>query len=188
MPRRKSATATTPDILVHLPAEHRAALEGQIMGSALVGVITGARNIAALFDALTAHPLWSHLGRLPASSLTGSPVASPVAMAASVKRKPGRPKKDAHAVAAPAATATTEGTAKTARKGKKLVRRSPEQKRATEEKLLAFIARNPGLKSEEIVKEIGGDAKVFKSGLADLRAAKKVVTKGARRAMTYAVA
>ncbi len=191
MPRRKSATATTLDILAHLPAEHRAALEGQVVGSALAGVITGARNIAALLDALTTHPLWSHLGRLPASSLSGSHVAAPVAAAVSAKRKPGRPKKNAQAAAAGSATtasaAPAAATVKPSRKGKKLVRRSPEQKKAIAERILTFVAQNPGLKSEQIQKALG-DAKVVRASLKELRAAQKVATTGEKRGMTYGVA
>ncbi len=73
-------------------------------------------------------------------------------------------------------------------KGKKFIRRSPEEIEKMVGKVLAFVSKNPGLRSEEIVKKLGGDAKAIGDALARLRAEDKVKTKGVKRAMTYATA
>jgi hypothetical protein len=52
-------------------------------------------------------------------------------------------------------------------------------------RVLDYIARNPGKRTEEIGKGIGADAK---PALAKLRAEKKVKTRGQKRATTYTVA
>lgn len=57
--------------------------------------------------------------------------------------------------------------------------------RATEEQVLAYVARNPDQRTETISKAIGADAK---PALARLRASKLVRTKGERRATTYQTA
>ena len=48
-----------------------------------------------------------------------------------------------------------------------------------------FINRNPGLRSEEIQKKIGGEPDLVRKALAKLRASGKAKTKGAKRATTY---
>jgi hypothetical protein len=92
--------------------------------------------------------------------------------------------------AAGATPATTRGAAatpahapKASRRGGRRGRRGPNE--STIEKVLDFIKSTPGLRSEQIAKQLGGDVK---SALAKLRAAGKVKTSGARRATTYASA
>jgi hypothetical protein len=48
-----------------------------------------------------------------------------------------------------------------------------------------FISRNPGLRSEEIQKKIGGEPDLVRKALAKLRASGQAKTKGAKRATTY---
>ena len=55
----------------------------------------------------------------------------------------------------------------------------------TVRELLAFIARHPGLRSEQIRKEVGLAQPIVKAALAQLRAESKVRTQGNRRATTY---
>jgi hypothetical protein len=59
---------------------------------------------------------------------------------------------------------------------------------ASLEKLLKFIGAKPGLRGEEIRKQVGLPDDVVRAGLAKLRETKKVRTKGERRATTYATA
>lgn len=56
------------------------------------------------------------------------------------------------------------------------------------DQLLAFISRNPGLRSEQIQKQLGAKQAAVKVGLAKLRASGRVKTSGTRRATTYASA
>src|SRR5438552_18481737 len=52
-------------------------------------------------------------------------------------------------------------------------------------KVLAFVESNPGLRSEEIQKRMGGEPKIIKAALAKLRDSKSVKTNGVKRAMIY---
>lgn len=56
------------------------------------------------------------------------------------------------------------------------------------DKVLKLIQTSPGLRTEEIYKRSGLNAKAVKKSLAKLRADKKVKTAGIKRAMTYAAA
>jgi hypothetical protein len=56
------------------------------------------------------------------------------------------------------------------------------------DKLVQLIENKPGLRSEQIQKELGLPPKLVKAGLAKLREEHRVRTIGERRAMTYAVA
>ena len=67
-------------------------------------------------------------------------------------------------------------------------RRSSKQIASGVERLLGFIRQHPGLRTEEILKQLGGDKITIKDGLARLRATGKVRTTGIKRAMTYRAA
>ena len=68
------------------------------------------------------------------------------------------------------------------------VRRSPEEIAAENNKLLAFIRSNPGLRSEDILKALGLPKPNVASGLQRLRDEGKVRMVGVKRAATYTVA
>ena len=84
-----------------------------------------------------------------------------------------------------APTTTPTATLVKAKRKKKFARRNPAELATTAATLLEFIQRSPGLRSEQIVKGIGGDAEALADGLKRLRASKKVTTKGNKRATTY---
>ena len=65
-------------------------------------------------------------------------------------------------------------------------RRGPDV--AVMERLMSFIKSKPGLRSEEIRKQLQLDPVDAKAALAQLRADSKVRTKGDRRTTTYTVA
>lgn len=108
-----------------------------------------------------------------------------VVAAAPVKKKPGRPRKDAQATAAAPVAAPKAKAAKKVGKSKRRVRRTPEQIAATTETVFTFIGGNPGLNAEAIVKGVGGDRTEISDALTRLRADKRVKTTGERNFMTY---
>jgi hypothetical protein len=67
-------------------------------------------------------------------------------------------------------------------------RRSSKQIAAVVGKLLAFIRQHPGVRSEQIMRKLGGDKALIKDALRRLRATKKVRTVGIKRAMAYRAA
>jgi hypothetical protein len=56
------------------------------------------------------------------------------------------------------------------------------------EQLVDIIKKKPGLRSEQIQREVSLGAKVVKAGLAQLRKERRVRTSGQRRSTTYALA
>ncbi len=58
---------------------------------------------------------------------------------------------------------------------------------ATLERIAGFIEKTPGLRSEEIQRELALPPKLVKIGLAKLRDTKRVRTAGQRRATTYSL-
>ncbi len=56
------------------------------------------------------------------------------------------------------------------------------------DKIVAVIARKPGLRSEQLRDLVAAPAPLVKAGLAKLRVEKRVKTKGQKRATTYTVA
>jgi hypothetical protein len=115
----------------------------------------------------------------------------PAEVPAPVKRKPGRPAKVA--VAAATAAAVKRGRRKKAAvapkaKPSKFVRRSPEQIQKDNARLLAFIKKHPGLRSEEIENTLKMPKPNLAAGLKALRSAKKLKMKGVKRAATYGAA
>jgi hypothetical protein len=71
--------------------------------------------------------------------------------------------------------------------GKKLGRRGRLDE-GTLGQILKTVEKHPGLRSEQIQKQLDVDPRLVKAGLARLRAEKRVKTTGERRATTYAVA
>jgi hypothetical protein len=59
---------------------------------------------------------------------------------------------------------------------------------AAMESLVEVIRKKPGLRSEQIQREVSLGAKVVKAGLAQLRKERRVRTSGQRRSTTYAIA
>lgn len=53
--------------------------------------------------------------------------------------------------------------------------------------ILQIISSKPGLRSEEVQSRASASPKLVRAALAKLRAAKRVKTKGLKRAMTYSV-
>jgi hypothetical protein len=72
-----------------------------------------------------------------------------------------------------------------ATRGKKGQKRDPELLEALTEKLGAFITKNPGLRIEQIGKSLGVATKDLALPVKKLVAAKRVSTKGQKRATTY---
>ncbi len=56
------------------------------------------------------------------------------------------------------------------------------------DQLLEVIRKKPGLRSEQIQREVSLGAKAVKAGLAQLRKERRVRTSGQRRSTTYAIA
>ena len=74
---------------------------------------------------------------------------------------------------------------KTAPKARKGAKRDPGELDALTEKLGAFIKKNPGQRIEQVRKELGVTTKDLALPVKRLLAAKKVSTKGQKRATTY---
>jgi hypothetical protein len=94
-----------------------------------------------------------------------------------VKRRPGRPRKEA---------APTAAAAKPARKAPgKVKKRKSKQVAADDAKILAFIKGHPGVRSVDIQKEIKLPKQHIASGLGRLHDARKIKSKGERSRTTY---
>lgn len=65
------------------------------------------------------------------------------------------------------------------------VKRSPEDIQAVADKFAAFVKKNPGLRIEQINQAIGTSTKDLAVPVRRLIAAKRVKTKGEKRATTY---
>lgn len=114
--------------------------------------------------------------------------AAPEAAVAEAAPAHAREEKVAAAAKKPAGAKKPAAKQPKPQKGKKFIRRTPEEIAGTVAQVLAFVAKNAGLRTEQILKQFGGDPKEVKNALERLRADKKVKTKGIKRAMTYAVA
>ena len=89
-----------------------------------------------------------------------------------------------HKAASPASS--SNGAAAPATGGKRGRRGSLNEPTLT--RVLDIVKGTPGLRSEQIQKQLPLAPKVVKAALAKLRAAKRVKTTGEKRAMTYAAA
>ena len=108
--------------------------------------------------------------------------------AAPARRGPGRPRKNAAAPAAPRRKAGRKKAAKkktTKKSGGRRVRRSGEDLEAAKAKILATIAKNPGIRMEELSAKLGQASKVLRRPLQMLLEDKAVRSKGAKRATAY---
>ncbi len=189
--------STSFDFAAHVPPELIHSIVEEAVGKQLREAIAGSGDIGTLVATLKANSLWPAFARLPLAALgvggngfteapapaPAAPAPAPVAAAAEPVAPPAKPvstrgRKPA-AKAAPAAKPEGHG---------KFVRRSSKDIEKTVGKVLGFVSRNPGLRSEEIVKKMGGDAKAISDALARLRAEKKVTTEGEKRATRYTAA
>jgi hypothetical protein len=150
---------------------------------------TTVQNIIA--DA--ANSMATQIAHLVRQSISTEIAGNSHAVAAPVKRGPGRPKKVA-TLAAPAANgaahaASAEKASGAGRKkGGKRARRSAAQVAADDEKILAFVKAHAGKRSEQIAKELKLSKLALASGLLRWREAGKIKTKGQKRATTYSAA
>jgi hypothetical protein len=69
--------------------------------------------------------------------------------------------------------------------GGKRVRRSPEQIKATADKIAAYVKANPGSNAEKIKKALGIAKNEWLAPLAVLMDGKRLTSKGEKRATTY---
>jgi hypothetical protein len=98
------------------------------------------------------------------------------------KRRPGRPR---GAGAAPAVPAETTATPR-ARKGSRLTRRSPEEIKATLDKVHGLLKSSKGgLRAEQIRAALKLDVREMPRVLKEGLAAKRLTSKGQKRATTY---
>jgi hypothetical protein len=104
----------------------------------------------------------------------GSISGAAPAPAASIRRGPGRPRKDASAPATLKATSS----------GKR-VKRSSEDVQATADAFLAYVKANPGQRLEEIGKGLGVATKGLKLPVIKLVQARAVRTEGQKRGTKY---
>jgi hypothetical protein len=165
---RKSAAASSSGLASALPPAVLNSLVEESIGRQLRELVAGATEVGALFERLAGSTLWPAFRRLPLSVLgngTGAAAARAPSGRAKAKRQPARPAKPA--------------------KGKKFIRRSSTDIAKTVDRVIGFVAKHPGLRSEEIVKQLGGDAKGVADALARLRSEKHVKTQGEKRATRY---
>ena len=137
-----------------------------------------ARAASEIADAVRAN-IVAEVSKVAALQVAHKAPAAP----APAKRKPGRPAKAKPAAPAPAPAKAAPAKAAKAAPGKK--RRGVSQDEL--DTVLAFIAKNPGKRSEEIRKALGMPQDQNSKVLAKLRELKKVKTKGEKRATTYSV-
>lgn len=88
-----------------------------------------------------------------------------------------------HKAASPAAPSAAAAPATGGKRGRRGSLNEP-----TLTRVLDIVKGTPGLRSEQIQKQLPLAPKVVKAALAKLRAAKRVKTTGEKRAMTYAAA
>ncbi|WP_394835808.1 hypothetical protein LVJ94_02620 [Pendulispora rubella] len=85
-----------------------------------------------------------------------------------------------------AAAAAASKAPKAAKRGGRLHRRSEEEIGAVGDKIVSLLKSHPeGLRAEQIRAELGLEAKELPRPLKDLLGAKKLKTKGQKRATTY---
>lgn len=87
--------------------------------------------------------------------------------------------------AAPVARAKPGPKASGGKKSGKRVRRSPEQIKATAEKIASYVKSNPGANAEKIKKALGIAKNEWLAPLALLMDGKRLASKGEKRATTY---
>jgi predicted HTH transcriptional regulator len=107
---------------------------------------------------------------------------SPSAIVTAQKRKKASNGKAAQ----PKKRKKAESKAKAKSKAKKRTTRAPEEIEKTNKAILAFVKKNPDMKSTEIAEKLKIDPYYASNGLKTLRAEKLVKTKGVRAHMTYA--
>jgi hypothetical protein len=96
------------------------------------------------------------------------------ALGGTSSRGGGRPRANGTRAAAPRATGRQKGA-----------KRDPEALAALTDKLGSYIAKNPGLRIEEIGKALGTPTKELALPVKKLIAAKRVSTKGQKRSTKY---
>lgn len=144
--------------------------------------------------------LLASFGASAPAALKAAPAAKKAAVvAATPKRRPGRPKKvvakAAPAPAAPAARAKKAAApapkAKAAKKsaagGGGRVRRTPAEIEQTAHKILEFVRKNPNAKAEKIKAALGLDKAQWLAPIARLIESKQLRMTGMKRAATYSV-
>jgi len=112
----------------------------------------------------------------PAARVAPAPVA-----VAPAKRGPGRPKKSV----ASAPKASVAVAVKKATKGGRLARRSQGQIEKALGDVVALVKKKPGLRAEQIRKDLGLEAKEMPRILAEGLSSKKLAKKGEKRATAY---
>jgi hypothetical protein len=114
----------------------------------------------------------------PAARVAPAPVA-----VAPAKRGPGRPKKSL--ASAPKASVAVAAPVKKSTKGGRLARRSQGQIEKALGDVVALVKKKPGLRAEQIRKELGLEAKEMPRILAEGLSSKKLGKKGEKRATAY---
>ena len=160
------------DILSLLSPERRAEILNEVLGTevrSLVDRLQGS-TFGGLVAALTGHAHWGLIRGVAVASLfrasaTAAPAAAPSAPAPVV----AKPVREPRAAKAPKRTGG----------------RPSKITDALLDQIHAFVKANPGLRSEEIQKRLGGDKEQIKASLAKLKSQNRVVTGGAKRGTTY---
>jgi ClpA/ClpB-like protein len=186
-PRRgrpsKASRQATVDGLLSFIADHPGLRAEEIVKQAGGGRERVRAALAALFEQGKVKRAGKARGTTYTAVSSGAPASAEPAAAAPKKERRAPTKQPARAKRA-------AGTVKKAAHAgvRKFVRRSAGDIAKTVAEVLAFIGQNPGLRSEQILKQFGGDPKAVRNALERLRGEKKVTTKGIKRAMSYQAA
>lgn len=158
MPRAKNPTLN--DLLSLLPIARRKEIINEAMGAQARVIFDSHRGatVGSLVDALRKSRSWGLLKDVHVSTVMGGPAPRPAS----------RPNGGATA-AAPR-------------------RRRRGVQPGVLDRVVSFVAKNPGLRSEQIQAKLGGDHDTVKKALAKLRDIKRVKTTGEKRATTYTAA
>ena len=164
MPR--PSKSSTDDILSLLTPERRAAVLAEALGAQVRGIVQQHQGgtFGGLIDALTSHPHWREIQRVNVSVVLSA-------------RRGRPPKSGARRSRAAAAGATPRPRGRPGRLDQGLLVR-----------VMALIQKHPGLRSEEIQKQIVAPKGAVKKVLAKLREQKRVKTTGHKRVTKYAAA
>ena len=114
-------------------------------------------------------------------------VLAGVGLAAPAKRGPGRPAKNAgrKATRAAAPTAASRSAIATTSSGGKRVRRSADDLASASSAILDVVKANPGIRSEDIRKTLGVEAKDIQRPVSMLLAEGKLRSEGEKRGTRY---
>ncbi|MSP62548.1 MAG: hypothetical protein EXR72_19895 [Myxococcales bacterium] len=181
------AAANGSDILSYFSAERRQQILDEALGTQVRQLVEQHQGgtFGALVEALRGAAHWDHIKNVNVSSVLrpSKGGAAPAPAPAKVKAAKA-PAAKAPTAKAPAVAAAPKASGSAKRKGGRKPRYQPEMLN----ELVTLIQKNPGLRSEEIQKQVGGDKGAIKAALAKLRELKRVQTSGVKRSTIYTAA